>query len=244
MGIKAVCHEISDGIFGRIRMKLHFGGYRLMLCATATIFMIFQPDAMSAEIDLPLEFRNAYPSNVNAENISALLSGHVLIGHGRTFRFDGVENGKPAFAYTGQDGMLVMCVTADDEQYHVRRLSWRPAKYQDKNYGQSVSGVVNFPTGDDSSPKFMSLHHDIETGSIVLTPVDGKLFRHIKGYLQKRLPAAIYILCPDFPGAEELGLEINPAQTALTYPELESQDVGDRIFRPDLISADPDGQTR
>ena len=49
----------------------------------------------------------------------------------------------------------------------------------------------------------------------------------------------MYTLCPDFPPAEELGLEINHTQTALTYPELVAQDPGRRVRRPDLITPNP-----
>ena len=39
--------------------------------------------------------------------------------------------------------------------------------------------------------------------------------------------------------AEQLGLEINHTQTALTYPELVAQDPGRRVRRPDLITPNP-----
>ena len=65
-------------------------------------------------------------------------------------------------------------------------------------------------------------YHDAETGRTVSLDrgKNRRWYPRNTGYLQERLPASMYTLCPDFPPAEELGLEINHAQTALTYPEL------------------------
>ena len=56
------------------------------------------------------------------------------------------------------------------------------------------------------------------------------------GHLQYDIPRAVYDLCPDFPSADELGLEINEAQTANTYYDLIAQHPGNRILRPDLVT--------
>jgi hypothetical protein len=59
------------------------------------------------------------------------------------------------------------------------------------------------------------------------------------GHIQKSLPAAVYTLCPDFPSAASLGAKVNKRQTSTNYFELIKQDPGDRVKRPDLITAFP-----
>lgn len=56
------------------------------------------------------------------------------------------------------------------------------------------------------------------------------------GHLQKRLPAAVWTACPDFPSAKSLGAKVNHKQTSTNYMELLKQDRGDRVKRPDLIT--------
>ncbi len=56
------------------------------------------------------------------------------------------------------------------------------------------------------------------------------------GHLQRRLPASIFDLCPEFPPATALGLEINQKQTASNYDDLLVQHPGERVLRPDLVT--------
>ena len=181
------------------------------------------------------------PANVSAEDLGELLAGSVSVSRD-------VEFNKPErdlhIVFTGSDGDVVTC-HLDGVGSPVKRWSWAPGSVRGDD--GTVWPVVRWQArtrGGGKGP--LSLLHDGETGEVVWHSdpegwnLTGRLawVQRFNGHLQERLPAATWKLCPDFPSAESLGVEVNSAQTATDYGRLVAQDPGRRIRRPDLVSAD------
>ena len=173
-------------------------------------------DKAKAEESFPLQFKGAPPVNVGAHDTAKLIGNHVFVGH-----FAAPEPGRKGgvklrVAYYGDDGSLVSCVIRSrcNKEYCVSGGgSWWPAKYRDKRLGLLIPGKADGRTRNDTSPQFTAYYHDAETGRTVSLDrgKNRRWYPRNTGHLQERLPASIYTLCPDFPPAEELGLEINHA---------------------------------
>ncbi|MCY4305824.1 MAG: hypothetical protein OXC62_13765 [Aestuariivita sp.] len=72
------------------------------------------------------------------------------------------------------------------------------------------------------------------------SPGSVSFFLNAVGHLQHNIPCVVYNLCPDFPSAQDLDLEINEAQTAVTYHDLMAQHPGKCILRNDLVKLNAD----
>lgn len=181
------------------------------------------------------------PGNVRVDGLRELLAGSVLVSE-KTLFAPSRKDKRLQIVFTGADGRVASC------QYErirhgmaVYRWSWRPGKLRSRD--GMLRPVVHWNSrsygGNRGGP--LSVLHDGATGETFMHfsvgPRHWRWLQWFGGHLQERLPAVTWTLCPDFPSAEKLGVEINLAQTALVYEELVAQDPGRRIRRPDLLTA-------
>jgi len=208
--------------------------------------------------DLPKRIRNVHerevyqepPGNVRAEDMLALLGGTVFVERifdnrppkNRDWRYDGIN----IFAIDG-DGRVYMCVHEGildfNQRAFTRKSSFTPEVriVEGNPYPLLVApGVTQENKGYGGG--FTSPLYDPATGVLFAYTFgrnfETSWFAKRSGHIQKRLPASVYTLCPDFPSAESLGFEVNEAQTATRYRAMSTQDPGRRILRPDLVTPD------
>jgi len=179
------------------------------------------------------------PGNVRAEDMMELFGGKVLvIDFGRKFSTVGATRHALKVIVIGRNGRYNWCAYNNDFEYSHRNNTWAPVKV--KHAGMLLHRLD--PNINNDRIQGLSPLYDGATGQIVWYIRGGPKKTWVDwnpGHLQERLPRAVYTLCPDFPTAEELGVEINEAQTAVTYDKLIEQDPGRRVLRPDLITIDP-----
>jgi len=199
------------------------------------------------------------PGNLRAEDMLALLSGTVFLERdfdergprSRNYRRDGLN----VYVF-GPDGEVGMCVsTGNESESHslaVSRFIPETRRIEGNLYPvlASPNETPLYPdltveNQDGYGGRLYSMLYDPETGVAVVFNFTTNKFNprnswywEFTGHLQERLPASVYTLCPDFPSAEDLGFEVNAAQTATGYRELVQQDPGRRIMRPDLVTPD------
>ena len=180
------------------------------------------------------------PGNVRAEDMRELFDNAVqVVNQGREYATDGSPHHIIKVIFTGRDGRYVWCTWNEPPgKYNLWEHVWAPTKL--KHDGR-LWHLLDTAIHVNKHPG-LGLLYDSETGQTVF--YTGRKYKrlwvtHDVGHLQERLPRAVYTLCPDFPPAEELGVEINEKQTAVTYDALIAQDPGRRILRPDLITPDP-----
>ena len=174
-------------------------------------------------------------SNVAAADLPELLAGNVLVGY---WFSSGFQQGKRALS-------LSVKIWTDDGHFHQysRKTPW-PGAYGTGDLTVAVKSDSHgrvWPSLEMDygfGPVSKSLLYDGPTGDAVrfsyIAPREEWMF--LPGHLQRRLPAAVRRLCPDFPSAESLGLEVNTAQTAVFYDDLVAQHPGERILRPDPVT--------
>ena len=181
------------------------------------------------------------PGNVRAEDMRALFGNTVMvIDQGRRFSSSmGLQDHALKIVFMGRDGRYAWCSYDRKAEYIFADETWAPIKV--KHDGRLWPRL-----GDDIKKHNKQNGHgplyDGTTGQVIMYARQGPQKTWIDwdvGHLQERLPRAVYTLCPDFPPAEELGVEINEQQTAVTYDKLIAQDPGRRILRPDLITPEP-----
>ena len=182
------------------------------------------------------------PGNVRAEDMRPLFDNNVLvISFGRESSTVGAPNHALKIIFIGQDGGYHRC---DYEgkggklTYIYDKDHWAPVKVK---HAGTLSHRLD-PAINNDNIQGLSPLYDGATGQIVWYARGGpRNTWHTwdPGHLQERLPRAVWTLCPDFPSAEELGVGVNEAQTAITYDRLIEQDPGRRVLRPDLITPDP-----
>ena len=174
------------------------------------------------------------PGNVRAEDMYALFAGTVLVvDRGRKHsKVSGLVNHALLVAFTGKDGRYVWCSYGFTPDYYHRENKWAPTKFRHANTYQHL-----FDPAIENNRRGLSTLYDGDTGQVVqYRHRDQKWHPRNLGHIQERLPRAVYTLCPEFPSPEELGVDVNEAQTAVTYDKLLQQDPGRRILRPDLIT--------
>ena len=200
------------------------------------------PMPAQAQDPYPLRLGGAPPVNIAIGDAMDLLEGHVFVA-----RLSAPEPGRDGgvklriHAYT-PSGWVWTCSFDPGGQYGAKgesRIHWS-STLGDPRLGLHIP-VIAHVARPDTLPTFAAFHHDAVAGLTVLfmRDVTGAWYPRETGHLQERLPASAYTLCPDFPTADTLGLEINEAQTARAYPELVAQDPGQRVLRPDLITFNP-----
>ena len=179
------------------------------------------------------------PGNVRAEDMRELFNNNVLlVDRGRKYSRIGAPNHALKVIFFGRDGRYIWCSYNNDNTYSTRDHHWAPVKVKhDGQLFHRLDGNIHNDNHDGHSPLY-----DGATGQLVMYARGGpRNTWHTwnPGHLQERLPRAVWTLCPDFPSAEELGVGVNEAQTAITYDRLIAQDPGRRVLRPDLITIDP-----
>lgn len=177
------------------------------------------------------------PGNVRAEDYAALFGDTVfVINNGRPETGYGLPLNRTGVIFIGADGRYVWCKMNDEGKSRTIRHRWAPEK---RAFGPGLTPIFN-PNAEGRKLGGLSPLYDGATGeAIFYTPNDGVWWDWNVGHLQERLPASTWTVCPDFPGAEEIGVGVNAKQTATTYPELLAQDPGRRILRPDLVTPNP-----
>ena len=181
------------------------------------------------------------PGNVRAEDYAELFGGTVMVSFGYSIETPGDDPVKIIFI--GRDGRYEWCRFSSDSGRHKYTASrWAGIKRKLRRTGTTpifTNGTLGKPV---RKYVWLSPLYDGETGETIwYSPQEGAHFwwDWNNGHVQKRLPAATWTLCPDFPSAEELGIGINHKQTAHSYSELLAQDPGRRVLRPDLVTPDP-----
>ena len=180
------------------------------------------------------------PGNVRAEDMRKLFGNRVLVvDAGRKFSTVGASDHALKVVFIGRDERYVWCSYGSEFTYrNSKGQYWAPVKVKH-------AGMLSHrfdPNINNDNIEGLSPLYDGNTGQIVWYARRGpRNTWHTwdPGHLQERLPRAVWTLCPDFPSAEELGVGVNEAQTAITYDRLIEQDPGRRVLRPDLITPDP-----
>ena len=200
---------------------------------------ITRPDHANRE-----HIRGAPPMNVAAEDMNPLLAGHVFVGHEAGANHPSIRDYQKlkiiAHGPRGADGTgrYVMCNHGHSENaWYLKHLIWWPVILREGKREGPV--LFNGIDRNSDTAGWLIPNYDPASGDIVWYTVSnrkGWTNDHNIGHLQERLPAAVYDLCPDFPSPEELGVEVNPAQTADRYDALLAQDRGQRVLRPDLVT--------
>ena len=188
------------------------------------------------ELKMEPKFRHS-PGNVRAEDMMELIGDRItVIDQGRKFNYRGTLSRALKVVVSTKSGRDIACGYGDNGKYALDETNWAPIKF--KHDGMLWHRLD--PDIDNDNKQGASILYDGATGQIVFFAPRGKnwITWHL-GHLQERLPRAVWTLCPDFPSAEELGVEVNEAQTAVTYDKLIAQDPGRRVLRPDLITPDP-----
>ena len=176
------------------------------------------------------------PGNVRAEDMRELFNNNVLlVDRGRKYSRIGAPNHALKVIFFGRDGRYAWCSYNNDNTYSTRDDHWAPVKVK---HAGTLSHRLD-PAINNDNIQGLSPLYDGATGQIVWYRKRKTWHTWDPGHLQERLPRAVWTLCPDFPSAEELGVGVNEAQTAITYDRLIEQDPGRRVLRPDLITIDP-----
>ena len=201
----------------------------------AEAFIPMTPDEWRREP----KFRHP-PGNVRAEDMYELFADNVMVvNQGREYARDGSTHNIVTVLFFGKDGRFVWCTWNDPPgQYNLWEHSWAPSKVKHRG---TLQHLLDPAIHTNKRPGLGPLY-DGATGQLILYVRKGQNKTWVTldaGHLQKRLPRAVWTLCPDFPSAEELGVGVNEKQTAITYDKLLEQDPGQRILRPDLITLDP-----
>ena len=171
------------------------------------------------------------PGNVRAEDFQALFGDTVVISD--IFDPAVADFDEMKIIFIGANGRYVWCSIDDDDVRFWRDDPWRAEIYSTR---AGFVPLLNPNTEAGVLPGLSPLY-DGATGEIVWYTLHmGRWWDWDRGHLQARLPAVTWDLCPDFPSAEDLGAEVNAAQTATTYDALLAQDPGTRILRPDLVT--------
>ena len=171
------------------------------------------------------------PGNVRGEDYQELFGDHVMIAQ-RFAPHLPPDHDDVIIIFIGRDGRYAKCSNGihlaggwTEDSMRLPRAGLTPVfteKWLDlKTWGHSLTALYDGETGE-------AIWYVRRSGQ---TWWDWHL-----GHLQERLPAVTWEICPDFPSAEELGVGVNHAQTAVSYRELVAQDPGRRVLRPDLVS--------
>ena len=165
----------------------------------------------------------------------------TLEGHRRLFR-DAVFVGRMRVwadvevMFYGRDGRFLRC-NANEDGHYWKEAVWRPIVVARRN---GATPLLDLRADAPERKVHLSYLYDGHTGELTeFTEWRRRWWDWGRGHLQRRLPAAVWELCPTFPPAEELGVGVNHAQTAALYHELVAQHPGERILLPDLMESDP-----
>ncbi len=184
------------------------------------------PDEFSARYGI----RGVPRGNVVGVDVPELLVGSVIVG-----RWAPDSRGYFVAALTA-DGRFHECWVAPSESPRSTHVTgtWRTG-----GVGTDARGRVWPWLGMDygRGPVPWIALYDAESGDFAKFMYrPDELWIVWTGHPQRRLPASVPGLCPEFPPAAALGLETNRAQTASSYDGLLAQHPGERVLRPDLVT--------
>ena len=232
---------LNDGV--EEETAVHPGRHWRTACAAllALGLMAGHASAEPKRVPKPHSYRlSKPPGNVAADHYQALLGGAVYVG------FAGGKDSFPEHSrdiievfYMGPDGRLAVCYLGQPgKHYAPGGWRWKMRYYQLGNHrlptfanGPHISGNK----GGTGVPVY-----NARTGGMKWYRTYRKRWVDAShGHIQKRLPRAVWTVCPNFPSAKSLGVGVNEKQTAITYFDLVKQDRGQRIKRPDLVTKNP-----
>lgn len=184
------------------------------------------------------ETRDMVFQNVTQENLVTLLSGKTFVGYEESDGRGGAY-GALTVSHYAADGSLLVCRVS----YKVGKpldgaatKRWISRSTDNHNIGYRVTELEFIEVNGSST--YGIIQYDASFGRLAFLGYDRSVFRdYRKGHLQNDVPAAVYTACPEFPAAESLGTVVNNNQTSWNYFELVEQDAGDRVIRPDLVTA-------
>ena len=189
------------------------------------------------------EWHRTPPLNVAAEDMNPLFGGRVFVGWVPSFsgRYSARKTRRMSVVYYGPrdadgNGQYAFCNNTKIGSYLLDWVWWPTIVRKSEREGPVL---IMAPNRASDRRRLLVANYDPANGEIVWywSPNKGEWFNaNYAGHLQERLPAAVYDLCPEFPSPEELGVEVNPAQTATLYDALLAQDPGRRVLRPDLVT--------
>lgn len=179
--------------------------------------------------------------NVTQKDLMTLLSGKTFVGYEESDG-SGLGYGAITVRHFMADGNVYSCLVSyktgspEKDAYGGRPKQWVSSSAENKNLGLEVFEIETIEF--DGSSTYATIQYNGLTGQIAHVGYENNRFRDIrKGHLQNGIPAAVYTACPTYPSAESLGTFVNHNQTAWNYFELLEQDAGDRVIRPDLVTA-------
>ncbi len=210
-------------------------------CAELTVDDLLANRAVYDHWDIQGQFKSADTvlQNVTQPDLVELLTGHTFVAYEESGGI-GKAYGAITVLYYGANGVEEGCV-----------LSFKTGRPKEGAYApfEWVSGMYEIPeyqvyypllqkTEPDGYVGYANMQYKAETGQLAVIGVFGRYWGDVrKGHLQAGIPAAVYAVCPEFPSAESLGTFVNEKQTSWNYFELVEQDPGQRIHRPDLVTA-------
>ena len=177
--------------------------------------------------------------NVSEADLITLLSGKTFVGYEES---DGRGAGYGAISvgHYSTNGERPTCIVSyktgmpQGDAYGLKH--WSSITVSSERLG--ISYPLFRLTELAGNFTYAAMIYKPQTGQVSRVGADGNVWRDIgKGHLQNGIPAAVYTACPDFPSAESLGTFVNQNQTSWNYFELVQQDPGDRVRRPDLLTA-------
>lgn len=172
------------------------------------------------------KYRNFY-QNVTAVDLPKLIGGKVWVDY-----MDNTDRFRVTFF--GHDGVSVICGTKNAD---IGRPLWKSVIFDNKK--QRERYPLWQETLADGKVGYLALKYIAETGDLFSYVVQKPYWWEMgTGHLQSDIPAAVYTACPDFPSAKSLGLKVNSKQTSIKYHEMIKQDPGNRVKRPDLVTAE------
>jgi hypothetical protein len=177
-------------------------------------------------------------SNVTAEDMRELLSDVALLSYGEASNKEGnPKQHQLLVTWYGADGKYHWCFYDEaPNTWGPGTSAWKPEIVDSKRRKERYPLVKH---GTKRNAGYRTLRYDADGNYKKYQFYKGLWWLGDSGHLQKSLPAAVYEMCPDFPSAKSLGAKVNKRQTSTNYFELIKQDPGDRVKRPDLITAFP-----
>ena len=215
------------------RQKRSLGRKCFALLATTVLAL-----AVAAPADAQRKREKVLYSTVTSEDMPKLLRNVALVGYTATTTRSKTHRYALSVNWFDDEGKSTACFMADTDQKWYLTFDDLTYPMIDKEFLRIKYPLLRY--GQTEQSGYSTVRYNAEAnGAFSLYVYENKLWwERDVGHLQKRIPAAVYRACPDFPLATRLGARVNKAQTSLNYKTLIKQDPGERIIRPDLVTED------